>query len=158
MKRLGVFALLGILGALAYVALMPPPEEEKPGGVALPPMQVKILKGSPYQPGKPLLLEFWATWCGPCRENIPHLNEIQKKYGPRGLQVIGVSSEESQAIKHFINSVPMHYTVAEDATGKLGDYFQVNAIPYAVLVDGSGKVRWTGHPEELKSDSIESVL
>lgn len=158
MKRLGLLALLGILGAVLYVALLSPRQRETPEGLVLPPMDVKVLRGDAYRQGKPLLLEFWATWCGPCRENIPHLNELHKKYGPRGLQVIGVSQENSSTVERFMESVPMHYTVAQDVKGNLSDYFRIDAIPHAFLIDRQGNVKWSGHPAALDSGSIESLL
>ena len=99
-----------------------------------------------------VVVEFWATWCGPCRVSIPHLTELQKKYENRGVVVVGVTDEESAKVKPFVDQQgdKMNYTVAIDrdrktSAGYMERYGQ-NGIPHAFVVDKEGRVAWHGHP------------
>jgi thiol-disulfide isomerase/thioredoxin len=94
--------------------------------------------------GNVVLVEFWATWCGPCRSTMPTLTAWQKKYGADGLRVVGVSAEEPDVLAEFL-AMPKHkigYTVARDASGKLSGAFAVPAIPTIVVIDREGVVRF----------------
>ncbi len=113
---------------------------------------------SPVLAGKPMILEFWATWCPPCRKSIPHLNEVYNKYKDRGLVVVGVTNEKPEVIAEFVKKTPMHYTVAYDVGGKLSASFGIKGIPHAMLVDRTGKIVWEGHPMKLKDADIEKLL
>jgi len=110
------------------------------------------------------VVEFWATWCGPCRTSIPHLTELQKKYKDKGIQFIGVSVwEQDQAkVDPFVESMgdKMDYSVALDVVpegekgskGKMAESWmaasQSNGIPTAFIVT-KGKVAWIGHPMSI---------
>ncbi|MBV9462641.1 MAG: TlpA family protein disulfide reductase [Verrucomicrobiae bacterium] len=106
--------------------------------------------------GKVLLMEFWATWCPPCRKSIPHLNEIWEKYKDQGLMVVGVSNESAQTIKSFQHEIPMKYPVAI-STSLARDY-GVEGIPQAFIIGRDGKVLWAGHPMELNDSIVENAL
>ncbi len=99
-----------------------------------------------------VVIEFWATWCGPCRVSIPHLTELQKKYASRGVAIIGVSDETSATVKSFVGSMgeKMDYTVAVDRDRRTSEAFMgtygVNGIPHAFVIDKEGRVAWHGHP------------
>ncbi|HVP09584.1 MAG TPA: TlpA disulfide reductase family protein [Phycisphaerae bacterium] len=108
------------------------------------------------------LVEFWATWCGPCWKSIPHLSELQKKYEKDGLIIIGVSNEEPETIAKFIGSekegktMSMDYFVGADdeaATSKAWAN-DILGIPWAFLVDKSGVVMWQGNPLDPMFDSL----
>jgi thiol-disulfide isomerase/thioredoxin len=118
--------------------------------------EVTIEDGTVY------VVEFWATWCGPCRASIPHLTHLQKEYGDQGLVVIGISSDDDEAetVRKFVErqGSKMDYTVAIDrrkstkrawfdAAGRRG-------IPSAFVVDKTGKIAWIGNPHP-KSDGPE---
>lgn len=101
--------------------------------------------------GRPYVLEFWATWCAPCLESIPHLVEMAEEYQPKGLIIIGMSTDWPQDIdkvREFYKDFEMNYPVAMDTEleAKLG----VRAIPAAFLVDQSGMIAWQGHPMDPK--------
>lgn len=127
-------------------------------GQTLPDVRLNFLGPKADYEGKPLLIEFWATWCPPCRESIPHLNEIHGKYKDRGLVIIGVTEEPDAVIRKFQKDTPMEYAVATDSSGRLGEKMGVNGIPHAFLVDTSGKIVWDGHPMSLREEQIEEVL
>ncbi|NDI17883.1 MAG: TlpA family protein disulfide reductase [Verrucomicrobia bacterium] len=127
-------------------------------GQALPKLSVQWLDKKPETEGKPMIVEFWATWCPPCRSSIPHLNEIYAKYKDKGLQIVGITDEDRAKIKKFEKEVPIEYAVALDANGKYAKPFGIQGIPHAVLVDKTGKVVWEGHPMSLKESQIEELL
>lgn len=127
-------------------------------GQPLPALKLTYVKNEVQPAGKPLLLEFWATWCPPCRKSIPHLNELYAKYKDRGLVAIGVTDEDRPVVESFLQKMPMNYAVAIDAEGKLAAGFGISAIPHALLVDKTGKIVWEGHPMSLKEKDIEALL
>jgi thiol-disulfide isomerase/thioredoxin len=127
-------------------------------GEQLPTLTLNYLGKQPELTGKPLLVEFWATWCPPCRKSIPHLNEIYAKYKAQGLQVIGITDENQAIVEKFQKQIPMNYDVAINTPQSVYQQFGIQAIPTAFLVDKSGKIVWTGHPMELSETEIQSVL
>lgn len=127
-------------------------------GQSLPKLSVQWLDKKPETVGKPMIVEFWATWCPPCRSSIPHLNEIYAKYKDKGLQIVGITDEDLAKIKKFEKEVPIEYAVGLDANGKYAKPFGIQGIPHAVLVDKAGKVVWEGHPMSLKESQIEELL
>ncbi len=114
-------------------------------------------KAKPELKGKPAIVEFWATWCPPCRDSIPHLNEIYKTYNAKGLQVLGITGEPNQTIRNFVKKTPIDYPVATDRRDVAAE-FGVSGIPHAFLVDAEGTIVWQGHPMSLTAKQIEGVL
>ncbi len=125
------------------------------------------VKGEPVDLAKGIgknvyLIEFWATWCPPCLESIPHLTELQRKHGKDGLVVVGISQpgrgETLKAVKRFVKRQGdgMSYTVGFDDSGKTQERLMsavgVGGIPYAFLVDRNGKLVWHGHPGDPAMD------
>ena len=127
-------------------------------GQKLPEMRLDFLGPKPELAGKPLLLEFWATWCPPCRKSIPHLNEIYAKFKDRGLQVVGVTDEPNALIRKFQKQIPMDYPVATDTGGRLGQKMGIRGIPHAFLVNKEGVIVWQGHPMSMPEAEIEKIL
>jgi thiol-disulfide isomerase/thioredoxin len=127
-------------------------------GTIIEDLNVRFSGKPPELKGKPYVLEFWATWCPPCRQSIPHLNEIYKKFKARGLEVIGVTDEDKQTVRNFEKTLPIDYTVAFDTYKKLNKDFGIEGIPHAMIVDTAGKIVWEGHPMGLNDTEIEAVL
>ena len=96
------------------------------------------------------LIEFWATWCPPCRRSIPHLSKLQKKYRNMGLQVIGITDENKDQVTAFVKKQQsMEYHVAIDDEGKTYAVYmsgQEDAIPTAFLINREGVIVWIGQP------------
>jgi thiol-disulfide isomerase/thioredoxin len=132
------------------------------------------VKGAPvekFESGKIYVVEFWATWCGPCRKSIPHITELAHQYKDK-VTFIGVSVWESgddylQSVTSFVESMgeKMDYTVAaDDKAGDKGTMAQTwmtaakqRGIPAAFIVNGEGRIAWIGHPMEL-DDTIAQVV
>ena len=139
-------------------------------GDKAPPLKVAtFLQGEPvaeFQKGKPYVVEFWATWCGPCIQSIPHINELSKKYKEQGLTVIGVDILENDPpkVEAFLEKMKadMTYTVArdllaaDDEGGRSGfmlknwmEPAELRGIPSAFIVDREGQIAWIGHPMQM---------
>ena len=127
-------------------------------GQQLPALKLSFIGDKPDLAGKPLLIEFWATWCEPCRESIPHLNEYWKTYKDKGLIVIGITREDEAPVKEFVKGVPIRYFIGRDPTAELAGHLGITVIPHTIVVDKTGRICWEGHPETLQPGDIESVL
>ncbi len=144
------------------------PEPKLPSGEAAPDFQAKALGGQALSlsglKGKVVLLDFWATWCGPCEETIPHLIELHAKKRERGLEVVGISVDDyPEDVPAFVKSHGMKYPVFVDAEKEVMDLYGVRNVPTTVLVDRTGKVRgrWLGAGEEVEAEldaAIDALL
>jgi thiol-disulfide isomerase/thioredoxin len=157
MKKIAIALFTGLLIGLSAAPIQAQMMVVKQGE-QLPTLSLNYLGKQPDLTGKPLLVEFWATWCPPCRTSIPHLNEIYAKYKAKGLQIVGITDENEATVKKFQKQIPMDYNVAIDTPGSIYEQFGIKAIPTAFLVDKSGKIVWTGHPMDLSEGEIQSVL
>jgi thiol-disulfide isomerase/thioredoxin len=93
-----------------------------------------------YQ-GKLVYLDFWASWCGPCRQSFPWMNEMQAKYGAQGLQVIGVSLDaRTDDARGFLATTPARFVVAFDPNGLTPRNYGIRGMPSSVLIGPDGKV------------------
>lgn len=106
-----------------------------------------IASGKPWrlsdQKGKVVLIDFWATWCGPCRMAIPHLIELQNEYGPKGFTLVGVSLDQQgeAVVRPFYKSWKLNYPVVLDPMGEVArTYGGIRSIPTYLLVDKQGRV------------------
>lgn len=133
-----VIVLLSLVSFVSYC--------KKPAKVTdLPQVTLKDLNGgtvdlTQYQ-GKPMIINFWATWCGPCRSEIPMLNELHRKYSPKGLVIVGISTDEEGAaiVKPFMKDLPIEYASllkGEDTEEKFGGVW---ALPTTIFFDKNGK-------------------
>jgi thiol-disulfide isomerase/thioredoxin len=131
---------------------------------------IEVIKGEApgeWQPGHVYVLDFWATWCTPCIDSIPHMTSIAKRWADQDVHVIGTAiwpRKNMTPVAEFVAEYDqlMGYTVAKDigrrsardlveAAGQYG-------IPYVVVVDGEGRIAWTGHPMDGLSLVLEDVV
>lgn len=106
--------------------------------------------------GRAILIDNWATWCGPCVATIPKLNDFHDKFEKRGLFIIGCTDEPSAKVKPFITSKGMKYPIA--IISRNASPYKSSGIPHAWLIDPSGKVVWEGHPANLNESEIEAAV
>ncbi len=110
----------------------------------------------PDTKGKFVLIDFWATWCGPCRAGIPGLNGMQKKFADK-LVVIGISDEPLEKVKSF-NNPTIEYANGIDTKKTISDFLKIKGIPHMILIDPNGIVRWEGFPGLKDYEFSEEIL
>ena len=116
----------------------------------------KWLTDPPDLKDKFLLVDFWATWCGPCRRSIPALNALQNKYKDR-MVVLGLSDETEEAVRKMTEP-KIEYFVAIDTQRRTSSQIHLTRIPYTMLIDPKGIVRFEGHPSSLDEQKLEQLL
>lgn len=107
---------------------------------ALQDLQGKQVKLSDFR-GKAVLLNFWATWCGPCKIEMPWFVELQKQYGPQGLEIVGVALDDSgkDEIQKFAKEMGVNYTILQGQDA-VGDAYGAIGLPTTFYIDRSGKI------------------
>gem|GEM_PF-911518 len=119
---------------------------------------VKMKKGSVY------VVEFWATWCKPCLQTMPHLSQVQKKFKDKNVTVIGITQEAPAVVEPFVarQGEAMAYTVAVDVEGVVHEGYMTayrqQGIPAAFIIDKNQKVVWHGHPLQDMDEVLELVV
>ena len=127
--------------------------------------KLKYVKGSKveFKQGNVYVVEFWATWCGPCRSSIPHLTKTQAEYKDKGLVVLGISTEKENTVKKFVESMgsKMEYNVAVDSnrvnSNNYMSAFGQRGIPHAFIIGKDGTVVWHGHPMSM-DDPLKDIF
>jgi thiol-disulfide isomerase/thioredoxin len=156
-----------VLSLAAIFALTPFARAAELGNPAEPLQISTWIKGKPVDlaagKGKQVfVIEFWATWCPPCRASIPHLTELQKKF--KDVPFVGISDEDQTTVKKFVEKMgdKMDYTVAVDKDRKTSaaymGAFGIDGIPHAFIVDKQGRVVWHGHPMTDLERSLEEIV
>lgn len=117
-------------------------------GQSMPAYTTDLIDGKKFdiaaERGNVVFLNLWATWCGPCRYEIPELQSLHQKYAARGFKVVGISLDDTGVggVKQFVSQHSMTYPVAYDPDGKIATIFQSSVLPTSVIVDRSGKIVW----------------
>ncbi|WP_434928852.1 TlpA family protein disulfide reductase [Shewanella sp. HL-SH8] len=137
-------------------------------GDAAPDFTLKNMQGNNLnlaeQRGEIILINFWASWCGPCRKEMPVLQKLQDKYQDLGVQVWGINVEqENQAGKDFLADLDLSFSIFFDETNALSKSYQVEAMPTTVMIDRDGKVRhiFRGYKdgyEKKYADAIKKLI
>ncbi len=142
-----------LLFALPYLAFS---QEKQAANFALKDLQGKTVKLSDFQ-GKVIILDFWATWCPPCRKEIPHFVALQKEYGEKGLQVIGISLDRGgvRVLKPFARKYKINYPIllGNSEVGK--KYGGIVGIPTTFIINQKGEIvkKFIGYREKAIFES-----
>jgi thiol-disulfide isomerase/thioredoxin len=122
---------IGLTGLLAALLLSAGPA----GSAAAPALDLSSYRG------RVVIVDFWASWCKPCRESIPWLNRMHRDYASQGLVIIGVNVDANRAdADRFLRDVPIDFNVLYDAGGALATRFEVPAMPSSYVFDRDGKL------------------
>jgi len=108
--------------------------------------------------GKVVVLEFWATWCGPCVAAIPHLNELAEQFKDKRVQFITVTDENEKTIAAFLKRKPIHAWVGLDTDKSMFKEYGISGIPHTVVVDKKGRIVAIMHPTMLTEQVLKDVL
>ncbi|HEY7915222.1 MAG TPA: TlpA disulfide reductase family protein [Blastocatellia bacterium] len=169
-KSKTIISKTGILiGLLAAAVILPAAGCSSSSEPSAPSMVSDVGRSVEDLKGKVVLLDIWATWCGPCRRSIPDLIELQKSYGDQGLEVVGVSIDpmtgggDIKAVSSFAESTKINYKIwlvsNKDALNKYP--IVTNAIPLSYLIDREGKVvkRYDSPPQKsVYENDIKKLL
>lgn len=131
-------------------------------GKALPDMKLKNLKNDTHDileitQGKLTLINFWATYCVPCRKEMKHLTRFQKVYGDQNVQVVGVAIDDARTVgrvKPLVRSQNLNYLILLDTEQIFYKNFNTKAMPFSILVDSDGQVIWE-HTGYIPGDEIK---
>ena len=130
------------------------------GGAKAPPFQPEQwvnqegpVPASTFQ-GRLVLVERWATWCGPCVASIPHLNRLTDEFGQKGLTIVGITAEPPEKVKAFLQQKGVKYMVGSGGA----DGYVTRGIPHAWLVSPKGTIVWEGYPTDLRVELIQEHL
>lgn len=122
-------------------------------GNPAPPLALKDMQGNSIAleslRGKTVLLDFWATWCPPCRADSKALNKLFAKYRDKGLQVIGISvDEERDVVEKYLQGSPDNYPISLTTENQMPEIYKVEALPTYILIDPDGKVSWVASGDQ----------
>lgn len=140
--KAAIFSLCALLSsfALGLQQGFPVPNFVLPALVNVP-ADAQKLKLSDYR-GKVVYIDFWASWCIPCRISLPALNELHAKYSTQGFEIISINMDEDEAnALKFLKSFPVNYSVVRDPTGLVAEGYELKGMPHAVIIDKAGKLR-----------------
>ncbi len=108
--------------------------------------------------GNAVVLEFWATWCGGCREQIPHLNRLEEQFRGKRVRFLSLTDEEPGIVQRFLRDYPIFGWIGLDSDERTFERYGVNGRPVTVLVDEDGVIRGIGNPADLTEEIINSLL
>jgi len=151
---------IACLGAIALVS----PALATEVGQPAPSFTLPSAKGEPVSldklRGKVVYVDFWASWCGPCRRSFPWMNDMQQKYGGRGLVVVGVNIDKRRAdADKFLAQTPANFTIAFDEAGTTPSAYAVKGMPSSYLIDGKGNITYVerGFLDEHKAELEQRI-
>ncbi|GGZ65318.1 thioredoxin [Lysobacter xinjiangensis] len=130
---------------------------ERLPAIALPTLDGETRHLADLAAGRPLLVNFWASWCRPCLEEMPALDAFARRQGANGVQVVGIALDEADAVRSFLDARPVGYTVLVDSPGPADSSVRLGnargVLPYSVLVGTDGRIlkQWAGplEPDDL---------
>jgi len=155
MKTLRTLLLTGLLVAPALAVA--------PAGPA-PKFQLTSMAGKPISldqlKGQVVMINFWASWCGPCREEMPVLEKLYAKYKPMGFTMIGVNVEpDSKLAAEWLKATPVTFPILFDTKSEVSKLYQVSSMPSTVIVDRKGNLRWMhrGYKAGAENEYLDQI-
>ena len=157
----------GIMPDSAMAAPMPGIETEQQAPKPAPDFELKDVDGNVHHlsdyKGKVVMLNFWATWCPPCRKEIPEYIELQKEYGPQGVQFLGIALDDEglAKVKPWLTKNPVSYPILLPDQKVTAAYGDLSSIPVTFVIDKTGIIRasFVGlRQKPVVEDMIKSAL
>lgn len=108
--------------------------------------------------GKVVLLDFWATWCEPCRETLPKIEKIHREFKDKGLVVIGVSNEPKGTQGAFLNASPLSYTFLYDRASEAQNSFGAHSIPHLFILNKEGEIVFQRMGSDFELDELKNAV
>ena len=174
MRRLGLWAAFALLGVIALAGglyygrqtfVQERESSELRDGAPLQALALPDLSGREQAlgqwKGKVVFVNFWATWCAPCREEMPEFIRAQREFGARGLQFVGIAVDEADKVRQFAAEIGLNYPAllggygAIELSKTLGN--RVGALPFTVVVDRAGRIVHT-HLGPMKKEQLEAFI
>ena len=142
MKMIRIAIFLICAGCIGFAASFASAAES---GAPAPPLSLPTASGETVAldqlKGKVVYVDFWASWCAPCRKSFPWMAEMQKKYGPSGFTVVAVNVDKKRPdAERFLQATPAQFTVVYDPAGTTPTVWNVKAMPTSYVVDAKGNV------------------
>ena len=164
MRLLLVVATMSLLGCPTGKATKSEGAAHPLARKVAPDIEVKLRSGGAFHPrdakGKVLVLDFWATWCAPCKASFPKVDAIYKKHQAHGLEVIAINEDEDASkVQPFLDEVKPSFPIAFDNAGKGAEVFGVETMPSSFIIDRTGVIRYAHsgyHPDD--SATIEAEI
>ena len=158
-----LMVVLGVVFVFSVFKSVVPPTDRLPEGLDAPNAKLRYVLGGEGEVqlsdlrGKGVLVNFWATWCGPCQSEIPALIRLSERYSGEHFAIIGISSESPATVRSFARARGVNYPLMRDVGGKLDRAFGVNTIPFSVFIGPDGKVVGDVTGELSESEGAERI-
>ena len=165
--RWAAIAAVGLIGLAAgiYFGTERTPSQEPIAAAALRGLALPDADGTEQRfdqwRGKVVIVNFWATWCAPCREEMPEFVKVQKEFGPKGLQIVGIAVDQTDKVRQFAAEIGLNYPAlvggfgAMELSRTLGN--TVMALPFTVIVDRQGAIVHT-ELGILKPEKLDAIV
>jgi uncharacterized protein (TIGR03435 family) len=135
-------------------------------GMPAPPIKLSHLLQAPSETevswealkGRAVVLEFWATWCAGCRDQIPHVNALEKQFRNKPVRFLSLTDEEPAIVQRFLKDYPISGWVGLDSNGQTFQNYKIEGRPWTILIDAKGIVRGIGNPSDLSASLLENLL
>jgi peroxiredoxin len=155
----GLFAIFNAGGDAAAPAgkgrAPEPPVRPDVPAITLPTASGGKFSTTAFKGKAPVLVSFFATWCGPCRQELPHLIDLYKKYHAAGLQIAYISTEDKEAVLPFAKQVSLPFPVLLDGDGAVSEKFGAQSIPTTIVLDKKGRA--AGASQGYSEDQLDQI-
>jgi len=152
------------LAALAAAPALASPVDPLRTGAPAPAFQLNSNSGKPLSlaslRGQIVLVNFWASWCGPCRKEMPILEQLNRQYRSKGVALVGVNVEpDSAAATNWLKATPVSFPILYDVDSKVSKLYQVEGMPNTVILDRKGNVRYIhrGYSAGAENEYLDQI-